>query len=154
MRIVAVLIIFISSHQLALAQDTLVSARKGARQVTTRSVTGTYKTGTNMLRVLQLPGSKLIVELNAAYYGMNAKRYGPNLGTFKETVVLRGDTAVVKPKGGEESCEITMKFMQNKVIVSQKGNDVECGFGANVTADGVYVRRSRRRPKFDDENGG
>ncbi|MBA3766617.1 MAG: hypothetical protein H0W99_06450 [Acidobacteria bacterium] len=43
-----------------------------------------------------------------------------------------------------------MRFKGNRVSVSQEGADAYCGFGSGVGADGVYVKRNSRIPKFDD----
>jgi hypothetical protein len=42
-----------------------------------------------------------------------------------------------------------MTFLPNgKLKVEQQG--VECGFGHNVRADGIFRKISNRKPKFDD----
>lgn len=64
-------------------------------------------------------------------------------GEVEGTVELKGDTAVYK--SGE--CRITMKFINNRVMVSESNVD-DCGFGAFVTAKGTYIRKSRK-PSFD-----
>jgi hypothetical protein len=36
-----------------------------------------------------------------------------------------------------------------KIEVTQTGSDAECGFGANVTATGTYLRHGSEPPKID-----
>lgn len=114
-----------------------------------KSVTGTYQDGRNTLRVLELPGRKLLVDLDALWpKSGRVPPGGPHVGGFtKREVVLSGNMTVVRLEDGEYSCKITMKFLGNKVLVSQEG---ECGWGAYVTADGMYMKRSKRRPNFLD----
>ena len=74
-----------------------------------------------------------------------------NTGEGSGIATIQGDTAVFKPDGAEDECQITMKFTGagkssgGKLIVTQQGI---CGFGHNVTADGAYRRVSARKPKF------
>ena len=44
-------------------------------------------------------------------------------------------------------CRISMKFLGARVVV-EESNAEDCGFGAFVTAQGMYVRKSRS-PRFD-----
>lgn len=115
-----------------------------------KSVTGTYQDGRNILRVLELPNGKLLVDLDALWpKSGRVPRGGPHVGGFtKQEVAPDGNMAIVKLYEDENfSCKITMKFLENKVLIAQEGG---CGWGAYVTADGMYMRRSKRRPRFAD----
>lgn len=45
-----------------------------------------------------------------------------------------------------ENCEIKMMFKDDRVNVTQKGSDLDCRFGANVSAEGTYLKRKNRSP--------
>ena len=64
-------------------------------------------------------------------------------GEVEGTVPLTGNTAVYS----SGQCTIAMKFLGNRVEVKESNVD-DCGFGAFVTAQGTYIRKSRK-PKFD-----
>jgi hypothetical protein len=59
---------------------------------------------------------------------------------------IEGDTAIFKPEGAEEECQIMLRFTGAKLVVRQPGI---CGFGRNVTAEGTYKRVSSTKPKFE-----
>ena len=71
-----------------------------------------------------------------------------NEGEGSGVATIEGDTAIVKPEGAEEECQITLKFTGSKLFVTQTGI---CGFGHNVTAEGTYKKVSGRKPKFDSD---
>ncbi|MFY9553619.1 MAG: hypothetical protein WAV47_02745 [Blastocatellia bacterium] len=112
------------------------------------SVTGTYKYVINSLEVLELPDHK--VRISFAGYWPNTRRRAEtrNVGTFDETVSLTGRTAVVKIKYGEDPCVIRFEFRSNKVVVTQEGSILGCGFGFNVEADGTYLKTSSKPPRL------
>ena len=64
-------------------------------------------------------------------------------GVAQGTVTLEGDTAIYR----DGECSISMRFLNARVVV-EESNVEDCGFGAYVTAQGTYVRRSRK-PRFD-----
>ncbi|MGH9903558.1 MAG: hypothetical protein ACRD68_17265 [Pyrinomonadaceae bacterium] len=105
------------------------------------SVTGTYSIKDQAeLDAQVLPDGRLKFFLFASW---NSGRPGDvNVGEASGVVPLEGDTAVYT----DENCRITMRFAGRRAHISQEGN---CGFGLNVTADGVYVKTSGRAPKFD-----
>jgi hypothetical protein len=71
-----------------------------------------------------------------------------NTGEGSGIATIEGDTAMFKPEGAEEECQITLKFTGGKLVVMQTGI---CGFGHNVTAEGTYKRVSTKKPKFESE---
>ena len=68
-----------------------------------------------------------------------------NTGEGNGTAKIEGDTAIFKPDGAEEECQITLKFTGSKLVVTQTGI---CGFGHNVSAEGTYKKSSSKKPKF------
>lgn len=109
-----------------------------------RSVTGKYIIkDKSSLDVLVLPDGRIKFHLFASY--TPARNPGATrVGEAEGVVPLQGNTAVYETN--EPDCKITMKFMSNRVTVSQEGG---CGFGVNVTANGTYIKRSNQVPKFD-----
>lgn len=122
--------------------------QKARKRVQPPGVTGTYKYVINSLDVLELPDHK--VRISFAGYWPNTKKRSAtrNVGTFDETVPLTGRTAVVKIKYGEDPCVIRFEFRSNKVIATQQGSILGCGFGFNVEPDGTYMRTTSKAPYF------
>ncbi|HXF39423.1 MAG TPA: hypothetical protein VN687_06900 [Blastocatellia bacterium] len=120
--------------------------QKTAKPVQTTSITGSYKYILNTLEVLELPDHKVRISFAGVWPNSRRRAETRNVGTFDETVPLKGRTAVVKPKYGNGECAITLEFKANKVIVTQEG--YSCGFGFNVEADGSYAKVSGKPPKL------
>jgi hypothetical protein len=59
---------------------------------------------------------------------------GVHIGMVNGTAVKSGNSYRYK---NEEGCEITMSFAGDSVQLSQKGSDINCGFGANIGAFGT-----------------
>ena len=80
----------------------------------------------------------------------NTKHHGPsaNEGEGSGVATIEGDTAIFKPEGAEEECQITLRFTGGKLVVTQTGI---CGFGHNVSAAGTYRKVSARKPKFGSD---
>ena len=120
--------------------------QKVRKPVQTTSITGTYKYILNTLEVLELPDHKVRISFAGVWPNSRRRAETRNVGTFDETVPLKGRIAVVKPKYGNGECAITLEFKANKVIVTQEG--YSCGFGFNVEADGSYAKVSSKPPKL------
>lgn len=120
--------------------------RQKGKPVQTTSVTGTYKYILNTLEVLELPDHKVRISFAGVWPNSRRRAETRNVGTFDETVPLKGRTATVKPKYGNGECAITIEFKPNKAIVTQQG--YSCGFGFNVEADGSYAKVSGKPPKL------
>lgn len=120
---------------------------KGAAESLARdaqNITGSYESGSNSLDVLRLLDNRVKFYLFAMWKSP-ANGEVSHFGEVCAVVPLIDNTAIYE--SGE--CRIKMKFAGRKVTVTQIGNDADCGFGANVTADGVYRKRSSRVPKFE-----
>src|SRR5215813_15620605 len=79
----------------------------------TRSVTGTYKYVLNTLEVLELPDHKVRISFAGYYPNDRRKAETRNVGSFDETVPLKGRTARVKIQFGDEPCLVTISFRGN-----------------------------------------
>lgn len=115
--------------------------------------TGTYKYRSggyrNEISVQELEGNKLRVAIYASYeYKINGN-LNANVGEANGIVKLNGDTAILVPED-TENCEISLQFTGNKIIV-KANNEINCGFGLNVSAQGTYTKTGSK-PDFNDSN--
>lgn len=113
-------------------------------------VTGTFRdVSGSEFNILALGKRKLRIAFSGVYaYKMANGKPMANVGEAVGKAEITGDTAVFKPKD-EEQCKIILKFLQGgRLKIKQQGTDVECGFGANVSAEGNYKKVSSAKPKF------
>ena len=131
----------------ALATEAKSQNRKA---VSSAEVTGTFRDiSSSEFSILALGKGKLRVSFSGVYnYKMTNGEPMANLGEARGEAEIAGDTATFTPEDTEE-CTITLKFLRGgKMKVTQKGSDADCGFGHNVTADGMYKKISGVKPKF------
>jgi len=88
------------------------------------------------------------VEFSGVYEYKSPQGLTANEGEGSGVATIEGDTAIFKPEGAEEECQITLKFTGGKLFVTQTGI---CGFGHNVSAEGTYKKTSSRKPKFGSD---
>lgn len=120
--------------------------------VSAAEVNGTFRTGDgDEIKILSVGKGKLRVAISAIYtFKMADGGMMANTGEADGTATIEGDTAIFKTKEFG-SCAITLHFLAGrKIRVTQAGNDSDCGFGQNVTADGLYKKVSSAKPKFDE----
>ncbi|MBX7222543.1 MAG: hypothetical protein K1Y36_21530 [Blastocatellia bacterium] len=98
--------------------------------------------------MLALGKNRLKVEFSGVYEYKSAGGLTANTGEGKGIATIEGDTAIFKPENTEDECQITMKFTQGKLLVTQKSN---CGFGLNVWAEGTYRKTNSRKPVFEQD---
>jgi hypothetical protein len=131
-----------------LSTMTLVSV-DAQRDVTAAQVNGTWKYRQNEFKIWALGQQKLQIEFSGLYeYKTASGEPTANTGEGSGIARIEGDTAIFKPEGAEEECEIKLKFAGGKLIVTQTG---ACGFGNHVYADGTYTKVSSKKPKFESE---
>lgn len=110
------------------------------------NITGNYRfksqSAENSLEAQQLPGGKVKIYLYASWIG-NAALGNVRNGEIRETLSLKNNIAVYE----YGQCRITIRFIGRRALVTQ--NEDDCGFGLNVLAEGSYVKRNSRTPKFD-----
>jgi hypothetical protein len=70
------------------------------------------------------------------------------LGELSGTVALKNGSATYEERmnGEDEACVDRMELEGGKVTVSQAGSDIECGFGAGVSARGTFHLTSTKEP--------
>jgi hypothetical protein len=105
----------------------------------------------NRKRGIEDPGigkQRLQVEFFGVYEYKTPHGPMANEGEGSGIAKIEGDTAVFKPEGAEEECQITLKFTGTKLVVTQTGI---CGFGHNVSAEGTYKKISSKKPQFGSD---
>ena len=80
------------------------------------------------------------IEFNGLYMGLRSLIYGPNIGEFETTMPLNRTQVQYQV----DDCKINLKFafdpkMGHTIRVSET-NNMSCGFGHNVSADGLFLK--------------
>ncbi|EDB8562419.1 tetratricopeptide repeat protein, partial [Salmonella enterica subsp. enterica serovar Kentucky] len=84
--------------------------------------------------------SRYQVNFQGYWFGLMGIYFGPNIGEFSAAVTLENDkTIVALREGGDIHCDISLAF-SSETIDASTDTFVDCGFGANVRADGHYLR--------------
>ena len=128
------------------------SASAQRKSVSGSEVTGTFKAESvhgyrDELRVQALGGGKIRFSLSAYWVYQFDNEWSSHVGEAAGEAAITGDTAVY----GDGECTLKFKFTRPGVVkVTQVGTDANCGFGANVYADGVYRKVSSKKPKFEE----
>ena len=117
-----------------------------------KDVVGTYtdsRTGSGF-SIDRAPQGLLSIDFGGVYpHRMANGEMTANTGEASGTAKLIGDTAIFTPPD-TTGCTIKLVFKPRKLIVTQQGNDTDCGFGHNVSADGTYKLTSRRVQHLDE----
>jgi hypothetical protein len=147
--VILFLLVCVSTNAKVLAQRTAVSGAE---------VTGTFRSyfkGTrgsyNEILIQALGGNKLKVEMNLVYPYKANRDSLVNVGSASGEAVIKGDTAVFVPQYVVENngaCKITLKFSKPGRLIVSTENNLDCGFGFNVEADGTYRKTSGAKPAF------
>jgi len=116
--------------------------------VTARQVNGTWRLKNNEFKIWALGQQRLQIEFFGVREYKSAAGPTANTGEGSGIARIEGDTAIFKPEGAEDECEIKLKFANEKLVVTQTGS---CGFGNHVYADGTYKKVSSKKPKFGSE---
>ena len=118
------------------------------KSVTAVQVNGAWKTNGSKFKIWALGNQRLQVEFSGVYEYKTPKGAMANEGEGSGTATIDGDTAIFRPDGAEEECQITLKFSGSKLVVTQTGI---CGFGHYVSAEGTYNKVSSKEPKFESD---
>jgi hypothetical protein len=113
--------------------------------VTAAQVNGVYRFYKSEFRILALGQNKLKVQFDGVYVTLSKS---VNVGYASGEATIEGNVATFVPPDTER-CKITMKFLPGKMVVTQEGDDFECGFGHNVNAAGTYKKIRSGKPKFE-----
>ena len=117
----------------------------GSQVVTAAQVNGVYRFYQSEFRILALGHNKLKVQFDGVYVTVSKS---VNLGYAGGEATIEGNVATFVPPDTEH-CKITMKFLPGKMVVTQDGDDFQCGFGHNVNAAGTYKKIRSGKPKFE-----
>jgi hypothetical protein len=122
------------------------STKPPATQVVTAAqVNGVYRFYKSEFRILALGHNKLQVQFDGIYVTVSKS---VNMGSASGEATIEGNVATFVPPDTEH-CKIIMKFLPGKMVVTQEGDDFECGFGHNVNATGTYKKIRSGKPKFE-----
>jgi hypothetical protein len=144
------LLIGLISSQLVSAKSKPLHTASAKVPQKTKSLTGTYRNRWSEFKIQALGVNRLHVRFDGTYqYKVNGEMTA-NTGTGDGMTKLNGNVAIFVPQG-TTACSISLTFVGQKLIVKQTGSDADCGFGHNVMADGTYIKRSNRPPKFDNQ---
>jgi len=129
---------------LCLATASIVTAQADRdKSVTAAQVNGTWKTKGAEFKIWALGQQR---QFSGVYEYKTPQGPTANEGEGSGVATIDGDTAIFKPEGAEEECQITLRFTGGKLVVTQTGI---CGFGHNVSAAGTYKKVSAKKPKFE-----
>jgi hypothetical protein len=118
------------------------------KSVTSAQVNGTWQRKFGEFKIWALGKQRLQVEFSGVYEYKTPQGPSANSGEGSGIATIEGDTAIFKPEGADEECQITLKFTGGKLDVTQTGI---CGFGHNVSAAGTYKKVSAKKPKFGSD---
>lgn len=141
-------LICLVSYQFAEAKKKWSPPSSIEAQLKAKSLTGTYRNRFGEFKIQALGVNRLHVQFNGTYpYKVNGEMMA-NTGTGDGMTTLKGNVAIFVPQD-TQGCNISLTFIGQRLIVKQTGSDADCGFGHNVTADGTYIKRSSRPPRFE-----
>lgn len=121
-----------------------------SRIVTAAQANGTYRSGSNEIKILALGHNKLRIQMDLIYAFKSSNGPTAHTGQSRGEATIQGDVATFHPEGFED-CTITIKFLRgNKIRVSEE-NLLNCGWGFNVSSEGTYRKIRAGKPKFDEE---
>lgn len=133
------------------------AAQRSRPSVSAAEVTGTFshrfggkfKNSSSDIEISSIGKGRLFVAFELVYPFVDGSgEKSANTGEADGTATIKGDTAVYRSSEFGQ-CTITIKFVRPGTInVTQSGTENDCGFGHNVTADGVYQKTSSKKPKF------
>jgi hypothetical protein len=138
-------VVFISAI-CAVAASIVTMQAASDKSVTAAQVNGTWQSKYGEFKIWALGRQRLQVEFSGVYEYKTPQGPTANSGEASGIATIEGDTALFKPEGAEEECQITLEFTGGKLVVTQTGI---CGFGHNVTAAGSYKKVSAKKPKFE-----
>ena len=119
-------------RSVGLSSAALLLAAVSAAEVSPESVAGRYEGESGTLEVKAAGGTSIEVNMELS------NPIGHSGGASVSGALTNGAgqfTLADFPK-----CSFKMKFSGNKLSVTQNGADMDCGFGADVTADGEYKK--------------
>lgn len=111
----------------------------------TKQMTGKYiqHAGFGEWNTLTLQQNKnnYTIQYEGLYMGARSLIYGPNIGTFETTMPLSQTRKIYRVN----DCNIDISFdfdakLGRRALLKQSGDISGCGFGHNVSAEGIYLK--------------
>ena len=118
------------------------------RIVTGAEANGTYRSGSNEIKILALGHNKLRIQMQLSYEYKVPSGPMANVGEAFGEATIDNDVATFRPPD-TENCTITIKFLPGNRIKVSEDHFMNCGFGLNVSSAGTYRRVRAGKPKFD-----
>src|SRR5215217_5368859 len=85
------------------------------KSVTAAEVNGTWKTKGAEFKIWAPGKQRLQVEFSGVYEYKTPRGPMANEGEGSGVATIKGDTAIFKPEGAEEECQITLKFTGSRL---------------------------------------
>ena len=120
--------ILTGTYEMMQSESTNVVPDSGKKYVQKSSSFGSLSVG-------QLPNGFIHFDLDVNRVFDAANGDVRNGGVTGQVAVEKGVATYTDPN--QADCKLTMTFSKTKAVVSQSGN---CGFGLNVSVDGVYMK--------------
>jgi uncharacterized protein len=120
--------ILTGTYEMLQSESTNVVSDSGKKYVQKSSSFGSLSVG-------QLPNGFIHLDLDVNQVFDAAKGDVRTGGVTGQVAVEQGVAIYTDPN--QADCKLTMTFSKTKAIVAQSGN---CGFGLNVSVDGVYMK--------------
>jgi hypothetical protein len=121
-----------------------------ARIVTAAQANGTYRSGSNEIKILALGKNKLRIQMDLSWEYKTPDGPMANVGEAHGEATIENDVATFRPEGTDD-CTITIKFLPGNRIRVSEDHMLNCGFGFNVSSAGTYRKIRAGKPKFDED---
>ena len=128
-----------------------VAAFPQGKVVTAAQANGTYRSGSNEIKILALGHNKLRIQMSLTYEYRTPDGPMANVGESHGEATIENDVATFRPVDTED-CTITIKFLPRNRISVSEDHMLNCGWGFNVSAGGTYRKVRAGKPKFDEGN--
>jgi hypothetical protein len=136
-------------HNARLAEEAVARLPPG------QGLTGTYRHywGDSIgdeVWIEERPGGRVRFELWAVASTTSEPCHPPphTVGGASGEMTLAGRVAVWETREWAGTCRLRFSFGTDELLLEQDGSAMDCGFGHAVSADGPYLRTSRRPPRF------
>ena len=120
------------------------------RIVTAAQANGTYRSGSNEIKILALGQNKLRIQMDLTWEYKTPDGPMANVGEAHGEATIENDVATFRPEGTDD-CTITIKFLPRNRITVSEDQMLNCGFGFNVSSAGTYRKIRAGKPKFDED---
>lgn len=120
------------------------------RIVTAAQANGTYRSGSNVIKILALGNNKLKIQMQLSYEYKTPSGPMANVGEAFGEGTIENDVATFQPPETQD-CTITIKFLPGNRIKVSEDRTINCGFGLNVSSAGTYRKIRTGKPKFDED---